>query len=109
MKFASPEVTKLESCKRSTSFRTAWRNGKVRFFAKERWNANRCGIRDISIRISRLYGDPLIEPELDPFPDAYLEKLARVRHQRRLDAGSIEHARSLQAISRIRSRLGKPG
>lgn len=24
-----------------------------------------------------LYGDPLIEPELDPFPDAYLEKLAR--------------------------------
>jgi hypothetical protein len=24
-----------------------------------------------------LYGDPLIEPELDPFPDAYLEKLSR--------------------------------
>lgn len=24
-----------------------------------------------------LYGDPLIQPELDPFPDAYLEKLAR--------------------------------
>lgn len=25
-----------------------------------------------------LYGDPLMEPEADPFPDAYLEKLARV-------------------------------
>jgi hypothetical protein len=24
-----------------------------------------------------LYGDPLMEPEADPFPDAYLEKLAR--------------------------------
>ncbi|HEU0122739.1 MAG TPA: hypothetical protein VFQ91_19560 [Bryobacteraceae bacterium] len=24
-----------------------------------------------------LYGDPLLEPEADPFPDAYLEKLAR--------------------------------
>jgi hypothetical protein len=24
-----------------------------------------------------LYGDPLFEPEADPFPDAYLEKLAR--------------------------------
>lgn len=25
-----------------------------------------------------LYGDPLLEPELNPFPDGYLEKLARV-------------------------------
>ena len=25
-----------------------------------------------------LYGDPLIEPEIDPFPDGYLDKLARV-------------------------------
>ncbi|MBV9123512.1 MAG: hypothetical protein JO112_09155, partial [Planctomycetes bacterium] len=25
-----------------------------------------------------LYGDPLLEPDLDPFPDGYLEKLARV-------------------------------
>jgi hypothetical protein len=24
-----------------------------------------------------LYGDPLLEPEIDPFPDGYLEKLAR--------------------------------
>src|SRR6202043_3441966 len=24
-----------------------------------------------------LYGDPLLEPDLDPFPDGYLEKLAR--------------------------------
>jgi hypothetical protein len=24
-----------------------------------------------------LYGDPLMEPDIDPFPDAYLEKLAR--------------------------------
>lgn len=24
-----------------------------------------------------LYGDPLVEPEIDPFPDGYLEKLAR--------------------------------
>jgi hypothetical protein len=24
-----------------------------------------------------LYGDPLMEPERDPFPDAYLERLAR--------------------------------
>jgi hypothetical protein len=25
-----------------------------------------------------LYGDPLLEPDVDPFPDGYLEKLARV-------------------------------
>jgi hypothetical protein len=25
-----------------------------------------------------LYGDPLMEPEIDPFPDGYLDKLARV-------------------------------
>ena len=25
-----------------------------------------------------LYGDPLLEPDLDPFPDAYLERLARL-------------------------------
>ena len=35
------------------------------------------GTLAISTRISRLYGDPLLEPEIDPFPDGYLEKLAR--------------------------------